>query len=232
LVYKKNKIVKDNSPESQVNDRIKQLQTEAEAVNCTYSLSEYDVAELVHEKYIEKFPDTYYVDITRMLRVKVGTAPQNYLVYFTEEHVTDNIRFKKHKFNRRRVGFHPIVTGEATYNEYGSLEGYDIGTPRTSFEIPFSPETVKSLISSARSGPKELLLGRGATMGEHPLAEPPITCFNLDNFLFGDFDLLMEAGRLHYLNSGSGFDEFLKVRTANLEHAVPIIKKDNGPKEK
>ena len=41
---------------NKVNDRIKQLQTGAEAVSCEYKLNNYDIQELVHEKYIDKFP--------------------------------------------------------------------------------------------------------------------------------------------------------------------------------
>jgi hypothetical protein len=220
LVYRKNKIVTTKQTEPQLNDRIRQLQTEAEAVNCTYSLNEYDIAELVHEKYVDKFPDTYFVDLTRTVRVKVGSNPQNYLVYFTEEEVTDSIKFKKRKFSRRRIGFHPIVTGEPEYDEYGSLTGYNIGTPRTSFDIPFDTNFIKKKIAECRSGPKELLLGRGATMGENMLAESPMSCFNLDNFLYGDFDLLMQAGKLGYLKSdSSGYQEYLNIRASNLSHA-------------
>ena len=233
MVYKKNKIVVEKSPETQVNDRIKQLQTEAEAVNCTYSLNEFDIQELVFDKYVEKFPDTHFIDITKMIRIKVGSSNQNYLVYSTEEEVTDSIKFKKRKFTRTRIGFHPIVTGEPEYDEYGTLQGYSIGTPRTSFDIPFDPDFIKKKISECRSGPKELLLARGATMGEHPIIDPLSSCFNLDNFLYSDFDLLMEAGRLNYLNAGSGYEEFLKVRSTNLEHAAPrLITKENADKEK
>jgi hypothetical protein len=235
LVYNKKKIVVEKSPEAQVNDRIRQLQTEAEAVSCTYSLNEYDIAELVFDKYVEKFPDTHYVDIHRMMRIKVGNTAQNYLVYYTQEEVTDSVQFKKKKFNRKRVGFHPIISGEASYDSYGTLTGYDIGTPKCSFDIPFNPDNVRKIIAAARSGPRELLIAKGATMGENPLAEPPISIPNLQNILFADFDLLAEAGRLHYLNTGSGYDEFLKVRATNLSHGADIqqqSKKENGDKEK
>jgi hypothetical protein len=196
-------------------------------------LDEYDIQELTFDKYVEKFPDSYFVDITKMIRVKVGSNPQNYLVYSTEEEVTDSIKFKKRKFSRRRIGFHSIVTGEPEYDEYGTLQGYNIGTPRTSFDIPFDSDFIKKKIAECRSGPKELLLARGATAGEHPVVDPIRSCFNLDNFLYGDFDLLMEAGRLNYLNAGSGYEEFLKVRSTNLEHTAPrLITKENADKEK
>jgi len=231
LVYRKNKIVVEKNPEAQVNDRIKQLQTEAEAVSCTYSLSEYDIQELVFDKYCEKFPDTHFVDIHRMIRIKVGNTKQNYLVVYTEEEVTDQVQFKKKKFNRKRIGFHPVVSGEAEYDNYGTLTGYNLGTPKCSFDIEFDPDNVKKIIAAARSGPRELLIAKGATMGENPIAEPPVSIPNLQNFLFADFDLLAEAGRLHYLNTGSGFDDFLKVRTANLYHGVDI-KKENADEKK
>jgi hypothetical protein len=233
-LLKKNKPIPDKSIEPQLNDRIIQLQNEAAAVSCEYKLSDFDVQELVFDKMVQKFPDTHYVDLTKLLRVKVGSNPQNYLIYSTEEEVTDNIKFKKHKFTRRRIGFHPIATGEAQYDDYGQLTGYDIGTPRTSFDISFDPDYVKKLISKCRSGPKELLLARGATTGEHPVIDPIRSCFNLDDFLHGDFDLLMEAGRLNYLNSGTGYQEFLKVRASTLEHVVAptISKKEHGDKER
>jgi hypothetical protein len=219
LVYKKNKIIPEKNPEAQVNERIRQLQTEAEAVNCTYSLSEFDLQELIFDKYCEKFPDTHFVDIHRMIRVKVGNTKQNYLVVYTEEEVTDSVQFKKKKFNRKRIGFHPIVSGEAEYDSYGTLTGYNLGTPKTSFDIEFDPDHVKKIIAAARSGPRELLIAKGALMGENPIAEPPVSIPNLQNFLYGDFDLLAEAGRLHYLKSDpSGYDEFLKVRATNLSH--------------
>jgi hypothetical protein len=232
LVYKKNKIVVEKNPEAQVNDRIRQLQNEAAAVSCEYKLDDYDIAELVFDKYCEKFPDTHYVDLTKLIRVKVGSSPQNYLIYSTEEEVTDNIKFKKHKFTRKRIDFHPVVQGEATYDDYGQLTGYDIGTPKTSFDISFDPDYVKKLISKCRSGPKELLLARGATTGEHPVIDPIRSCFNLDDFLHGEFDLLMEAGRLNYLNSGTGYQEFLKVRATTLDHVAPTLKKEYGSKER
>ena len=232
MVYKKQKPVVQKENEVQVNDRIKQLQIEAEAVSCEYKLNDYDIQELVHEKYIDKFPDTYFVDLTKLIRVKVGSNPQNYLIYSTEEEVTDNVKFKKHKFTRKRVGFHTIISGEPEYDEYGTLTGYDIGTPRTSFDILFEPDWIKKKIAECRSGPKELLLARGATAGEHPVVDPIRSCFNLDNFLYGDFDLLMEAGRLNYLNAGSGYDEFLKIRATNLGHGVDIKKENGADKEK
>ena len=95
MVYKKNKPVDRKETEPQLNDRIRQLQTEAEAVSCEYKLNDYDISELVHEKYIQKFPDTYFVDLTKLIRVKVGSNPQNYLIYSTDEEVTDNVKFKK-----------------------------------------------------------------------------------------------------------------------------------------
>jgi hypothetical protein len=231
LVYRKNKIVTTKQTEPQLNDRIRQLQAEAEAVSCEYKLNDYDISELVHEKYIDKFPDTYFVDLTKLIRVKVGSSPQNYLIYSAEEEVTDNVKFKKHKFTRKRVGFHTIISGEPEYDEYGTLTGYNIGTPKTSFDIPFDPDFIKKKIAECRSGPKELLLARGATAGEHLVVDPIRSCFNLDNFLYGDFDLLLEAGRLNYLNTGSGYDEFLKVRASNLSHGIDI-KNENANEKK
>jgi hypothetical protein len=232
LVYKKQKPVLEKNIEPQLNERIIQLQNEAAAVSCEYKLDDYDVAELVFDKYVEKFPDTHYVDIDKMLRVKVGTSPKNYLIYSTTEEVTDSIKFKKHKFTRRRIGFHPIVTGEPEYDEYGTLQGYNIGTPKTSFDIEFDPDWIKKKIAQCRSGPKELMLGRGATMGEDPLVDSPRSCFSFDNFLYGDFDLLLEANRLQYLKSDpSGYQEYLNVRNSNL-HANTTSKKDDDRKEK
>jgi hypothetical protein len=235
-LLKKNKPIPDKNIEPEHNDRIRTLENEAASVSCEYKLNDYDLQELIFDKYVQKFPDTHYVDITRMVRVKVGSDPRNYLVFFTEEEVTDSIKFKKRKFNRRRIGFHPIVTGEATYDDYGQLTGYEIGTPNTSFDKEFDPEFVKKKIAECRSGPRELLIGRGAIRGETMLSDPPMTCPNLENFLYGDFDLLMEAARLHYLKSDpSGYQEFLNIRAANLEHALPTIsttKKDNATKEK
>jgi hypothetical protein len=233
-LLKKNKPIPDKNIEPEHNDRIKTLENEAAAVSCEYKLNDFDVQELVFDKYVQKFPDTYYVDLTKLLRVKVGSNPQNYLIYSTEEEITDTIKFKKKRFTRRRIGFHPVVTGEAQYDDYGQLTGYDIGTPRTSFDIQFDPEFIKKLISKCRSGPKELLLARGATAGEHPVIDPVRSCFNLDDFLYGDFDLLMEAGRLNYLNSGTGYQEFLKVRSTTLDHVAPTIttKKEHGDKER
>jgi hypothetical protein len=232
-MYKKQKPVLEKNIEPVLNDRIIQLKEEAASVSCDYSLSEYDIAELTFDKYVEKFPDTHFVDLTKLIRIKVGSDSQNYLIYSTEEEVTDNIKFKKHKFTRKRIGFHPVVQGEATYDDYGQLTGYDIGTPRTSFDISFDPDYVKKLISKCRSGPKELLLARGSTTGEHPVIDPIRSCFNLDDYLYGEFDLLMEAGRLNYLNSGTGYQEFLKVRATTLEHVAPTIsKKEHGDKER
>jgi hypothetical protein len=109
------------------------------------------------------------MDIHRMIRVKVGNTAQNYLVYYTEEEVTDSVQFKKKKFNRKRIGFHAVVIGEPEYDNYGTLTGYNIETPRTSFDIEFDPDNVKKLISNARSGPRELLIAKGATMHQTPL---------------------------------------------------------------
>jgi hypothetical protein len=105
-LYKKQKPVSQKNIEPQLNERIMQLKEEAAAVSCDYSLSEYDIQELTFDKYVEKFHDTYFVDIHRMIRVKVGSAnntAQNYLVYYTEEEVTDSVQFKKRKFNRKRL---------------------------------------------------------------------------------------------------------------------------------
>jgi hypothetical protein len=230
-LLKKNKPIPDKNIEPQLNDRIIQLQNEAAAVSCEYKLSDFDVQELVFDKLVQKFPDSYYVDLTKLLRVQRNDRKE-FLIYSTEEIVTDSIKFKKHKFTRKRIGFHPIVTGEATYDDYGQITGFDIGTSKTSFDIEFDPEFIKKLISKCRSGPKELLLARGATHGEHPVVDPIRSCFNLDDFLHGNFDLLMEAGRLNYLNSGTGYQEFLKVRASTLEHTPTIVKKEHGEKER
>jgi hypothetical protein len=224
-LLKKNKPIDSKSVEPQLNDRIIQLQNEAASINCEYKLSDYDLAELVHEKYIAKFPDTHFADLTKLLRVQRSDRME-FLIYSTEEEVTDTIKFKKHRFTRRRIGFHPVVTGEPEYDDYGQLTGYSIGTPRTSFDIPFDPDFIKKLINKCRSGPKELLIARGATAGEHPIIDPPYSCFNLNDFLYGEFDLLLQANKLGYLdNSGQGYQEFLKVRATTLEHAAPTIKK-------
>jgi hypothetical protein len=231
MVYKKQKPVLEKNIEPQLNERIIQLKEEAASVSCEYKLDDYDIQELVFDKLCEKFPDTHFVDIHRMLRVKVGNTAKNYLVLYTEEFVTDNIQFKTKKFSRKRVGFHSIIQGAPEYDNYGTLTGYNIGTPKCSFDIEFNPDKVKKIIASARSGPRELLIAKGSLMGENPIAEPPISIPNLQNFLYADFDLLAEAGRLHYLNTGSGYDEFLKVRSTNLGHGVDI-KKENADREK
>jgi hypothetical protein len=107
-LLKKNKPIPDKNIEPQLNDRIIQLQNEAAQINCEYKLSDTDILELTFDKYVQKFPDTYYVDLTKLLRVKVGSNPQNYLIYSTEEECTDTIKFKKRKFTRRRLGFIPL----------------------------------------------------------------------------------------------------------------------------
>jgi hypothetical protein len=223
LVYKKNNPVPDKNIEPQHNERINQLKEEAAAVSCEYKLDDYDIQELVFDKMCEKFPDTHFVDISKLIRVQVGNTAKNYLIIYTEEYVTDNIQFKTKKFTRKRIGFHPIIQGTPEYDNYGTLTGYNIGTSKCSFDIEFEPNKVKKIIAAARSGPKELLIAKGALMGENPITEPPRTCFNLNDFLYGDFDLLMEAGRLNYLNSGPGFEEFQKIRAANLENATPRL---------
>jgi hypothetical protein len=118
---------------------------------------------------------------------------------------------------------------------YGTLIGYTIGTSKCSFDIEFEPNKVKKIIAAARSGPKELLIAKGALMGEHPVTDPPYTCHNLDNFLYEDFDLLLEAGKLGYLNSPTGFDQFKKVRASNIGRAIASTiltnKNENGSKE-
>jgi hypothetical protein len=88
LVYKKQKPVDRKENEVQVNDRIKQLQIEAESVSCEDKLSDLDIAELVHEKYVDKFPDTCFIDLTKLIRVKVGSNPQNRLLQ-----IKDNAQF-------------------------------------------------------------------------------------------------------------------------------------------
>ncbi len=196
-------------------------------MSCEYKLDDYDIQELGFDKLCEKFPDTHFVDITKMMRIQVGNTAKNYLVIYTEEYVTDTTQFKTKKFTRKRIGFHPIIQGYPEYDSYGALTDYNIGTSKCSFDIEFEPNKVKKIIAAARSGPKELLIAKGALMGENPVTEPPRTCFNLQDFLYGEFDLLMEAGSLNYLNSSTGYQEFLKVRSANLGHGVDI-KNQNG----
>jgi len=99
-LLKKNKPIPDKNIEPEHNDRIKTLENEAAAVSCEYKLSDFDVQELIFDKYVDKFPDTHYVDLTKLLRVKVGSNPQNYLIYSTEEEVTDTIKFKKRKIHK------------------------------------------------------------------------------------------------------------------------------------
>jgi hypothetical protein len=93
-LYKKNKIVVERNLEPQLNDRIKQLQNEAAAVSCEYKLDDYDIAELVFERYCDKFPDTHIVDIHKMIRVQRSDGKE-FLIYYTAEEVTDSIQFKR-----------------------------------------------------------------------------------------------------------------------------------------
>jgi hypothetical protein len=228
-MYKKQKPVQQKSVEPQLNDRILQLQSEAAQVSCEYKLDDYDIAELVFEKYCAKFPDSHMVDIQKMIRVQRSDRKE-FLIYYTNEEVTDKIQFKRIPFNRKRIGFHAKVSGLPTYDSYGTLTGYDIGTPTTVFDIPFDPQAIKKIIASARSGPRELIIGYAAAVGEHPMLGTYYTCPNLENWLYGDLDLLISAQKLGYLKSDpSGFEEYLNVRSRNLNHANT---KDNDPKDK
>jgi hypothetical protein len=69
-LYKKQKPVPQKSIEPQLNERILQLQNEAAAVSMEYKLDDYDIQELVFERYCDKFPDTHIVDIQKMIRVQ------------------------------------------------------------------------------------------------------------------------------------------------------------------
>jgi hypothetical protein len=228
-LYKKQKPVPQKTIEPQLNARIIQLQNEAAEVSCEYKLDDYDIAELVFDKYCDKFPDTHIVDIQKMIRVQRSDRKE-FLVYYTSEEVHDNIQFKRIPFNRKRIGFHARVTGLPEYDNYGTLTGYSIGTPTTVFDIPFCPEEIKKIIASARSGPRGLIIGHAAAVGEYPMLGTYYTCPNLENWLYGDLDLLISAQKLGYLKSDpSGFGEYLNVRARNLNHTNT---KDNEPERK
>jgi hypothetical protein len=112
------------------------------------------------------------------------------------------------------------------------LTGYDIGTPTTVFDIPFAPEEIKKLIVSARSGPRELIIGKAAAVGEHPMLGTYYTFPNLENWLYGDLDLLSSAQKLGYLKSDpSGFEEYLNVRAKNLHHGDTTTTKNDSEKK-
>jgi hypothetical protein len=224
-LYKKQKPVPQKSLEPQLNNRILQLQNEAASVSMEYMLNDYDISELVFEKYCAKFPDSHFVDIHKMIRIQRNDRKE-FLIYYTSEECTDSIQFKRHTFNRKRIGFHAKVTGLPEYDNYGTLQGYSIGTPTTVFDIPFNPPEIKKIIASARSGPRELIIGHAAAVGEHPMLETYYTCPTLDNWLYGDLDLLISAQKLGYLKSDpSGFEEYLNVRARNLNHVINT--KDN-----
>jgi hypothetical protein len=230
-LYKKNKLVPQKNIEPQLNDRILQLQHEAAEVSCEYKLDDYDIQELVFEKYCAKFPDTHIIDILKMIRAQRSDGKE-FLVYYTQEEVTDSIQFKRLTFSRSRIGFHAKVTGIPEYDSYGTLTGYDIGTPLTVFDIPFEPEAVKKIIASARSGPRILIVGTAASRGENPMAGSYYDCPNLEHWLYGDLDSLISAGKLGYLTTDpSRYQEFLNVRAANLNHGN-TKENDSKPKEK
>jgi outer membrane protein assembly factor BamD (BamD/ComL family) len=88
---KKQKPVAQKSIEPQTNERIIQVQNEAAAVSCEYKLDDYDIAELVFERYCDKFPDSRYIDFHKMIRVQRSDGKE-FLVYYPAEAVTDNIR--------------------------------------------------------------------------------------------------------------------------------------------
>ena len=121
-MYKKQKPVPQKSIEPQLNDRIIQLQNEAAEVSCEYKLNDYDLQELIFERYCDKFPDTHMVDLQKMIRVKRSDGKE-FLVYYTSEEVNDNIQFKRIPFNRKRIGFHAKITGLPEYDNYGIIQG-------------------------------------------------------------------------------------------------------------
>jgi hypothetical protein len=230
-LYKKQKPVAQKSIEPVLNDRIIQLQNEAAAVSCEYKLDDYDIAELVFERYCDKFPDSHYVDLHKMIRVQ-RSDEKEFLIYYTAEEVTDSIQFKRIPFNRKRIGFHAKVTGLPEYDNYGTLTGYDIGTPSTVFDIPFDPQEIKKIIATARSGPRELIIGKAASVGEHPMLGTYYTCPNLENWLYGDLDLLISAQKLGYLKADpSGFEEYLNIRAKNLHHGDTTTTKNDSEKK-
>ena len=107
-----------------VNERLRALSKEYQDLNFTYLLTEKDRQELLFEKLREKYPDTYFYDIHRLLRVQVRGNPQEFLLYIINEELTD-IKFELHTINRK-VGVHSTPVGTKKQDEYGAIEDINI----------------------------------------------------------------------------------------------------------
>jgi hypothetical protein len=218
LAFVKNKKPEKGKQKYELNERLNVLSKEYQDLNYTYLLTEKDRQELLFEKLKEKYPDTYFYDIHRLLRIQVRGKPEEYLVYIINEEITDT-RFQKYTLNRK-VGVHSTPVGTPKQDEYGAIEDININQWKVTFEIPFNQDEIKKLLESSRTPCLEYAVAKGAIIGKgSTYVESPRTVYNFEEWLTLKFDDLYNASNLGYLKDEfGGVEEYLAVRNSRLEH--------------
>ena len=158
-----------------------------------YDLETIDNQESIFEQKLRMNPNSLKILISAVYRVKHDNI--EYYLY----NMTRTCKNKLNNFERfsyEGYGHHrtPKITmrwNETIQKSEPAVTGYEHG-----FELPWNKAEVKKMLDSSTVTCEQFFIGRSGILASEPIASPYYQIFNIEDFLTGSFDDLMDLGRL------------------------------------
>lgn len=163
-------------------------------INLRYDVETADIHEKIFEDRVRKRPDTLKITINAVYRIRDKNNQEWYMYSASKtcRNALDNLE----TWSWERYGYHrqPVVSlrwDEAKERSEPHVSSYTHG-----FELVWNKQEVAKLIKSSFLPCNDYYVGPQGISANDPVGDRCYQIFNLEDFLEGKFDDLMDMGRL------------------------------------
>jgi hypothetical protein len=186
-------------------ERVQKLQKEYDSYGLVYIVTPDDERERIFYEWVKNKPETYKKSVYAIYRVATKEQPRKeYYYYRTWETVMQDNNIPRPPFEST-IGVHmkPIITIEQSKDESGKPVSVKKAAKHVNvWELEWNPKEVKTLLDSSFTRCESFYVGIASPHPEERIEGNPYTIHNVEDFLNGKFDDLMDLCKL-----GVSFDE-------------------------
>ena len=176
-----------------IDDYLKAGKEASKKYNLHYAIESFDTQELRFEQRVENKPASYKIMINSIYRVRNLDGEEFY--YYSATKSKDDLNHDI-TFTHDQFGYHKIPKVTMQYNEGKNEQEPHVSGYRHGFELPWNKDEVKKLLESSAYPCEQFYVGHAGGNANDPVADRRYMINNLQDFVEGPFNDLIDLGRL------------------------------------
>jgi hypothetical protein len=165
-------------------------------VNLQYQIETVDLLERTFEERVRLSPQSLKVTISHIYRVKDPRSAEEWYYYNTVKTVNNALGSPAEPFSYQGYGHHRVPVVGMRWDEAQGKNITDVIGYKHGWEQKWDKEEVKKLLDSSYLPCEYFYVGYTGDSANDPIAMPFYQIQNLQDFLEGSFEDLMDIGRL------------------------------------